>query len=428
MNTERELVEVFLVPGFLGFESLGGLEYFIDVSDVVKQKLGTDGVDVVVYPTETEPAGSLNRRAAKLAEQVAEHHSMDAKSVHFVGHSTGGLDIRLLLSPGNAVEQGYERAAAAGQEGARKVLDALQKTQSAVSVATPHYGSPIASAALRLDVDLLLRGARELLELAPTSYVLAKVLEVAGIAAELLEGLPQEESFLKWVTGRVFSKPSDQLVHYLRHVTADAGALRNLTQEGTDLANALLIDRPGVEYGSIITGTDKRAGFVKTSDPFLFLNTLLFQATWRIVARENPDYPYSPDSTKISTVHADDLSAKLDVGKLHIDDDTSDGVVPTASQAYGKILGVFASDHLDCVGHYPHTQADGHRVTGWVRSGAAFNSERFKLLWTKVCDFMSSHEGRGVSASSGRGRVGETAAGAGRSEEPPVIRADGPNE
>jgi triacylglycerol lipase len=397
MSTNDELVEVFFVPGFLGFESLGGLDYFIDVEEIVRKTLRAPGVTVNVYPTETEPAGSLQRRAAKLADQVAEHHSMDAKSVHFVGHSTGGLDIRLLLSPGNAVEQERERRAAAGDEGAGKVLDALQKTHSATSVATPHYGSPIASLALRLDVDLLLRGASEVLELAPTSYLLAKGLQVAGAVAGLMSGLPRDESFLKWVIGRVFSQPPEKLIKYLQHVTADAGALRNLTQEGTNLANALLIDRPDVRYGSIITGTQKPGGVIKTPDPFLFFNTLLFRAAWQIVAAENPDYPYAGRNTELSNLHGDDVSAGLDVGELHIDDDTSDGVVPTASQAYGTILGVFASDHLDCVGHFPHTQGDGTEVTGWVRSGAGFNSDRFDLMWARISDFIASRKQPSVS-------------------------------
>lgn len=400
MSTDSGLVEVFLVPGFLGFESLGGLDYFIEVDEFVKEKLGAPGVTVKVFATQTEPAGSLQKRADKLADQVAKHHSMDAKAVHFVGHSTGGLDIRLLLSPGNAVEKERERRAAAGDEGARKVLDALQKTRSATSVATPHYGSPIASFALRLDVDLLLRAAGEVLELAPTSYLLAKGLQVAGVIAGLMNGLPRDQSFIKWVTGRVFSQPPDKLIKYLQHVGADAGALRNLTQEGTNLANALLIERPDVRYGSIITGTQKPGGAIKTPDPFLFFNTLLFRAVWQIVAAENPDFPYAGRNTELSQRHGDDASAGLDVGELDIDNDTSDGVVPTASQAYGTILGVFASDHLDCVGHYPHTQSDGTEVTGWVRSGAGFNSDRFDLMWSRISDFIASRKQPSVNLAA----------------------------
>lgn len=400
MGKKKELVEVFLVPGFLGFESLGGLDYFIDVEEVVQKNLGASGVTVKVYPTETEPAGSLQQRAAKLADQVAEHHSTDAKSVHFVGHSTGGLDIRLLLSPGNAVEQERERRAAAGEEGARKVLDALQRTHSATSVATPHYGSPIASVALRLDVDLILRAVSEVLELAPTSYLLAKGLQVAGVVSGLMSGLPRDESFINWILGRVFSQPPESLVKYLQRVAADAGALRNLTQEGTNLANALLIDRPDVRYGSIITGTQRPGGAIRTPDPFLIFNTLLFRAAWRIVAAENPNFPYAGRNAELTKCHDDDVSAGLDVGELQIDDDTNDGVVPTASQPHGTILGAFASDHLDCVGHYPHTQADGIEVTGWVRSGAGFNSDRFHLMWARISDFIAARKQPPASTTS----------------------------
>ena len=366
------------------------MEYFIDVDDFLKGGLGAPGLTVEVFATETEPAGSFYRRAAKLADQVAEHHSMDAKAVHFVGHSTGGLDIRLLLSPGNGVEKEHERRAAAGDEGARKVLDALQKTRSATSVATPHYGSPIASLALRLDVDLVLRAASQVLELAPMNLLLAKGLQVAGMITGLMNGLARDESFMKWVTERVFSEPPEKLIKYLEHIGADAGALRNLTQEGTNLANALLLDRPDVRYGSIITGTQKPSGAIKTPNPFLFFTTLLFRGAWQIVAAENSDYPYADRNDELSSRHQEDVSAGLDVGELHFDNDVNDGVVPTASQAYGTILGAFASDHLDCVGHYPHTQGDGTEVTGWVRSGADFNSDRFGLMWARISDFIAA--------------------------------------
>ena len=391
MSTENELVEVFLVPGFLGFESLGGLDYFIDVEDLVKQKLSAPGITVNVYPTEPKPAASLYRRAARLAEEVADHHSMDATSVHFVGHSTGGLDIRLLLSPENAVERELKKKAG-GDERARSVLDAIQKTRSATSVATPHFGSPIASLALRLDADLIVRRLSKALERPGLSVFLAKVLDLAGLATSLFSGLPRGESFYDWITGDVLSGPPEKIVEYVQHVAADTGALRNLTQEGADLANALLIDRPEVRYGSIITGTPKPGWFVKTDDPLLLLNTAIYGRVWRIVAKENPNYPYSPLSQDISRIHADDFESGYDVGKLQIDEDTSDGVVPTASQAYGTILGVFASDHLDCVGHFPHRRSDGKQVTGWVRSGAAFDGDRFELLWARVCDFIAARQ------------------------------------
>jgi hypothetical protein len=241
-----------------------------------------------------------------------------------------------------------------------------------------------------VDADRILRGAGKLLELAPMTQLLGMTLQAVGLVAALTQGLPRDESFLKWIMGEVFSQSPDKIVQYLQHVTADAGALQNLTQEGTNLANSLLIDRESVRYGSIITGTQEPGGRIETADPILIVNTILFRATWKAVARGNRDYPYAGRNAELSAFQAADRSAGLDVGELDIDDRASDGVVPTASQAYGTIIGVFASDHLDCVGHFPHKQPDGTDVTGWVRSGAAFGKDRFRLLWERVADFMNA--------------------------------------
>ncbi len=63
--------------------------------------------------------------------------------------------------------------------------------------------------------------------------------------------------------------------------------------------------------------------------------------------------------------------------------------MPTVSQAYGTILGVFASDRLDCIGHFPHKQGNDE-VPGWVRSGANFDLKRFELLWERVANFVAA--------------------------------------
>jgi hypothetical protein len=158
-----------------------------------------------------------------------------------------------------------------------------------------------------------------------------------------------------------------------------------------DMGDALLLDRPGVRYGSIITGTNKPTELIATSDFFLWWTTAFFRAARWLVGRKNPDYDYGSEDKNEEIVrrHAGDRLDDLDVGELKIDDQTSDGIVPTRSQAYGEVLGVFASDHLDCVGHFPHYQDNGTPVSGWVRSGAGFNRRRHELLWRRVAEFIA---------------------------------------
>ena len=400
MGTNRDFVEVFLVPGFLGFQQLGDLPYFIDVADVLCKELEARGVQAKLHAVDLRaPAGSLRLRTAYLAKEVATKHSPEAKSVHFIGHSTGGLDIRLLLSPDSTVESGEDLMAGGildeqdqlDADEMQNLRDALEKTRSAVSVATPHRGTPIANAAMRVAFDRLLRGTHDVLDGPTAVKLLAAGLRVAKGATSIITPYLYKDSFLRWIVAKVLSKPPESLIEYIQQAGADVGALRNLTQEGMDVADALLVDRPSVHYGSIITGTQEPGYMINTWDVFLITSTLLFWAAWYLVARKNPDYPYAGKDDALFKRYDADRRAGLDVGELDIGDWSSDGIVPTRSQAYGEILGVFASDHLDCVGHYPHTQADDTEVPGWVRSGAEFNDARFGLLWSRVGDFIASH-------------------------------------
>ena len=91
---------VFLVPGFFGFSSVGELSYFHDVEDALRRSLLRRRIGAEVIRCETQPTASIVRRADRLRRQVIEHGGLEAQELHFVGHSTGGLDVRMLLTPG----------------------------------------------------------------------------------------------------------------------------------------------------------------------------------------------------------------------------------------------------------------------------------------------------------------------------------------
>ena len=55
---------------------------------------------------ETQPTASIVRRADRLRRQVIDHGGLRAQQLHFVGHSTGGLDVRMLLTPGVQIARG----------------------------------------------------------------------------------------------------------------------------------------------------------------------------------------------------------------------------------------------------------------------------------------------------------------------------------
>jgi len=403
MTDQRETVEIFLVPGFLGFTALSKLSYYTDVADVLRDQLSEIGLDARVHATATVPAGSLRKRAARLAHEIAARHDPAATSVHLIGHSTGGLDVRLLLSPGGRFDHDGPFVRGMSRWPAEKYADALDKVKTAIGVATPHYGAPVANLAIRLSAEIVLRSIGTAMKVPVVRHALGLALTTGASAVGILKFLMRQPSFLRWIDASVLSQNPLRVLSYLDDVGADVGALQNLTQEASDLGNALMGDRPGVEYGSIVTGADEPVGPIDTDDPLLYVNTLVYRLAWHIMATPNLAYEYSGRVNELQSKHDADLANGFDVGPLSLDGDrTGDGVVPSASQAYGDILGVFASDHLDCVGHFPHTTADDIAVSGWVRSGAGFTSERFELLWGRVAEYIAASVGHTVEAKRSR--------------------------
>src|SRR5512143_1473275 len=97
---------VFLVPGFFGFSSVGTVSYFDDVERSLDLALRRHGVEARIVRCLTQPTASIPRRADVLRRQVIASGGLRASELHFVGHSTGGLDVRMLLTPGVKVARG----------------------------------------------------------------------------------------------------------------------------------------------------------------------------------------------------------------------------------------------------------------------------------------------------------------------------------
>jgi len=76
---------VLLVPGCFGFTSVGAVSYFELVEQSLAQALRRCGVTARIIRCRTQPAASIRRRADELRRLVLRR---------------GGLDVRMLLSPG----------------------------------------------------------------------------------------------------------------------------------------------------------------------------------------------------------------------------------------------------------------------------------------------------------------------------------------
>ena len=102
---------VFLVPGFFGFSSVGAVNYFEDVERSLGLALRRRGVDASIVRCMTQPTASIPRRADVLRRQVIRNGGLRARELHFVGHSTGGLDVRMLLTPASKSPRATPRRA-----------------------------------------------------------------------------------------------------------------------------------------------------------------------------------------------------------------------------------------------------------------------------------------------------------------------------
>jgi pimeloyl-ACP methyl ester carboxylesterase len=95
----RRECTIYLIPGFFGFTNLGRLRYFTHVDRFLRQRCAERGVHARVTVVPTHPTASLPKRAALVVETLARTLRGRDEVVHLVGHSTGGIDARLVATP-----------------------------------------------------------------------------------------------------------------------------------------------------------------------------------------------------------------------------------------------------------------------------------------------------------------------------------------
>jgi hypothetical protein len=360
---------VFLVPGFFGFDSVGTMNYFEDVERALDAALRRRGLVTRIVRCKTQPTASIPRRADVLRRQVIASGGLGAGELHFVGHSTGGLDVRMLLTPGVKIARGDTEERIAGL------------TKAAISVATPHHGTPLANHFATIQGQTLLlvlsalatsgQGRGAILAAAKAVALIAGLDDWLGGADTPLDRLA--EGLLR----RIRFDRNDPAWLYLGEIERDQGAVLQLTPEGIDLFDAAVADSPGIDYGCVVAGVPKPREAFKLKelvDPEYVALRALFRLLHVLTARPHPRYPY-PKPTRAT-------QKMLDRGLgFEATPQISDGIVPTLSQLHGRILHVARADHLDVVGHY--TLAGGG-TADWLPSGAGFTPEAFEATWEAV--------------------------------------------
>ncbi len=145
-----------------------------------------------------------------------------------------------------------------------------------------------------------------------------------------------------------------------------------------------MIDRPGVDYGCVVTAAPRPRERFKAQellDPeYVALRALLW-LLYALTSHPHPHYPYPKPAPAAQRVVGGALGFKATPA-------ANDGVVPTLSQLHGRVLHVARADHLDVVGHY--TLAGGNTADR-LPSGAGFTTAAFEATWDAVVAASACH-------------------------------------
>ena len=368
---------VYLLPGMFGFGRLAGYDYFQHLRRALVERFEDAGVPVVVEVVAVPPTASIRRRAIDVARAVHLGSSTDEGPIHLVGHSTGGLDARLLLSPTthlSGMPEGH--------------LDWARRTRSLVTLNTPHYGTPLAAffatvsgtrllyALSLLTVTTLSVGRPGLAALAKLVAALGTVDEMIGVDVKLLD--EATNMALRFVGDQGRAEVSD----WLSGIRTDQGGIIQLMPEAMDLFNAAAEDRASVRYACIATSSPPPAPvrFVQSlRSPYAALSAAVYTSLWTITSRAQTHYPYAePTPAQERSIHAG-------VGRAS-DDRMNDGVVPLRSMLWGELIFAGRADHLDTVGHFAD-EVEPPEHLDWLASGARFDRPQFSAM----ADALAAH-------------------------------------
>lgn len=357
---------VYLVPGFFGFVNLGEFAYW----GHVKRTLETRLPGWPIHPVKTRPTATLPLRAQAVLDTI-EATAEPEDRIHLVGHSTGGLDGRLVTAPGVVLPDGRPS----------------RNATSVVSICSPHHGTPGA----RFFSTLQGKAALRALSLATvfsirTGRVPIRVLLKLG---ELVSHLGQavyggagglSDELFKSLLGEFSAERRDAIAEMLQDVGADQALLPQLTADAMQLFNASNPKREGVRYGSVVAkaARPRLKGVLEAGlRPYAQAARALYTGCWNLAGAWS-------EGPAVSPPHADRM---LDVWEELPTSRDNDGVVPTLSQPHGELIACITADHLDVLGHF--AGPDSHPPHyDWLPSGSRFDRAGYQRLWDDIATFL----------------------------------------
>ncbi len=138
-------IHIVLIPGFGGFDALGQVEYYAGITSLFQNWCRSNSAPAVLHYFDNLPTAAVSTRAdrlcAYLAKRMTRGEILEGDKVVLVGHSTGGLDIRQLVS-----DLDRRRDDRVYADGGTWVLgkDIRSRMDAAVFLSVPHWGTNIA--------------------------------------------------------------------------------------------------------------------------------------------------------------------------------------------------------------------------------------------------------------------------------------------
>jgi len=365
---------VLLIPGFFGFGKLGDLSYFSGVREAIESSFASFGLAVTVTEVPTLPMSSIRFRAALVLETLAAVANKAEGPIHLIGHSTGGLDARLAIAPTASLPS-------------KVVFDAYDRVKTLVTVCTPHYGTPVATYFTRPVGRFLIRTVgRYLIFMLERGRVPLKLLLRLGyFVVRARDPFRKRRGAFDELYDKLLSDLTEprilELATFLKAVVKDQSLLFQLTPAGCDLLNACTAD-PKLAYASVVaraTPPSLRNAWRSLRDLYAQLMFPAYAFLYRAARRDELGAP------PLSAPQLAQLAEGASVLPVRAD---SDGLVPTLSQVWGKVLYFAQADHLDVVGQYG-LSTDAAATGDWIPSYSPFGREQFLELWRRVAHFIA---------------------------------------
>jgi triacylglycerol lipase len=362
-----------LVPGFFGFANLGDFTYFDHVKDMLVELGPSLGLDGEIRVAPTEPTASLPKRAALLCEAASALLDEAGGELVLIGHSSGGLDARLLITPGVALPT------------AADVESCARRVTAMVTVSAPHHGTPLAQAFSSMLGQQMLK----VLSLA-TIHTLRSGRLPLSATLRLTQLLRRPGSRRVGVLDQLFHElladfsgsRRGRVEEFLVNVGSDQGLVSQITPAGMELFNASTQDRPGVRYGCVVTCARPpglrsllRAGL----SSYAQATHALFVALYRFASGMPRNW-----LPRLTVEHAAVLRRAY--GRVPASS-ANDGIVPTLSQVWGDLVAAIWADHHDVIGHF-HQPTHVPPHFDWVASGTGFDRPHFEAVWRRVVQYL----------------------------------------